>query len=103
MTMGLLMILDILSKNMLLIMKIFMLITRKMKVKVLPEEFPQDGDLEMPVLLGYTGTSDELLQKYIAESGEYWGGRTFPSTIVGSTVGTHAGPGAVAVAFFIKE
>lgn len=61
------------------------------------------ADLEMPVLLGYTGTSDELLQKYIAESGEYWGGRTFPSTIVGSTVGTHAGPGAVAVAFFIKE
>ena len=49
------------------------------------------------------GGSDELLRKYIAESGEYWGGRTFPSTIVGSTVGTHAGPGAVAVAFFIKE
>lgn len=59
-------------------------------------------DLDLPVLLGYTGTSDELLRKYIAESGEYWGGRTFPSTIVGSTVGTHAGPGAVAVAFFTK-
>ena len=60
-------------------------------------------DFSMPVLLGYTGQSDELLQKYIAESKEFWGGKAFPSTIVGSTVGTHAGPGAVAVAFFTKE
>ena len=60
-------------------------------------------DFSMPVLLGYTGQSDELLRKYIAESEAYWGGKTFPSTIVGSTVGTHAGPGAVAAAFFINE
>ncbi|MBQ7801077.1 MAG: DegV family protein [Oscillospiraceae bacterium] len=60
-------------------------------------------DFSMPVLLGYTGTTDELLRKYIAESAEYWGGRTFPSTIVGSTVGTHAGPNAVAVAFYVQE
>lgn len=60
-------------------------------------------DFSMPVVLGYTGTSDELLRKYIAESGEFWGGRSFPATIVGSTVGTHAGPGAVAAAFFVEE
>lgn len=60
-------------------------------------------DFSMPVVLGYTGTSDELLSKYIAESESYWEGRTFQSTIVGSTVGTHAGPGAVAVAFFVNE
>lgn len=60
------------------------------------------ADLSMPVVFGYTGTSDELLRKYIAESKDYWEGRTFTSTIVGSTVGTHAGPGAVAVAFFTK-
>lgn len=60
-------------------------------------------DFSMPVVLGYTGTSDELLGKYIAESESYWEGRTFQSTIVGSTVGTHAGPGAVAVAFFVNE
>lgn len=60
-------------------------------------------DFSMPVVLGYTGTSDELLRKYIAESGEFWGGRSFPATIVGSAVGTHAGPGAVAAAFFVEE
>ena len=60
-------------------------------------------DFSMPVVLGYTGTSDELLRKYIAESEEFWGGRSFPATIVGSTVGTHAGPGAVAAAFFVEE
>lgn len=61
------------------------------------------ADLDMPIVFGYTGTSDELLGKYIAETGEYWGGRSFASTIVGSTVGTHAGPGAVAIGFFAKE
>ena len=60
-------------------------------------------DFDLPVVLGYTGTSDELLRKYIAESGEFWGGKSFPTTIVGSTVGTHAGPGAGAAAFFVKE
>ena len=59
-------------------------------------------DFSKPVMLGYTGCSDELLQKYIAESVDYWGGRTFPSTVVGSTVGVHAGPGAVAAAFFVE-
>ena len=59
-------------------------------------------DLSMPIVLGYTGTSDELLQKYIAQSGDFWGGNDFPTTIVGSTVGTHAGPGAVAAAFFVQ-
>lgn len=59
-------------------------------------------DFSKPVLLGYTGQSDELLKKYIAESDPFWGGRSFPCTVVGSTVGTHAGPGAVAVAFFAK-
>ena len=61
------------------------------------------ADRSMPILLGYTGRSDELLRKYIAESEAYWNGETFPGTIVGSTVGTHAGPGAVAAAFFINE
>lgn len=71
---------------------------------VMDKEIDKMGgaDLSMPVVLGYTGTSDALLRKYIAESKEYWEGRTFTSTIVGSTVGTHAGPGAVAVAFFTK-
>ena len=62
-------------------------------------------DFDKPVLLGYTGLSDVLLQKYIADSAFLWEGHTdkLNTTIVGSTVGPHAGPGAVAAAFFSKE
>ena len=61
-------------------------------------------DFDMPVLLGYTGMSDALLQKYIGDSAALWQGHLdqLSTTVVGSVVGTHAGPGAVAVAFFAK-
>ena len=59
-------------------------------------------NFDMPLLLGYTGLNDALLQKYISDSEALWQGhaQTLHSTLVGSVVGTHAGPGAVAVAFF---
>lgn len=59
-------------------------------------------DFSKPLLLGYTGLSDALLQKYIEDSSHLWEGHTskLRTTVVGSVVGTHAGPGAVAVAFF---
>ena len=57
-------------------------------------------DWDKPCMLGYTGVSDELLQKYRAQS-DIWTGDVFGSTVSG-VVGTHAGPGAVAVAFFSK-
>lgn len=62
-------------------------------------------DFSRPVMLGYTGLSDELLQRYIADSAPLWQGKAdqLPVSIVGSVVGTHAGPGAVAVAFFGAE
>lgn len=62
-------------------------------------------DYSKPVLLGYTGLNDSLLQKYIADSAPLWEGHldVLPQTVVGSVVGTHAGPGAVAVAFFSGE
>ena len=62
-------------------------------------------DFAKPVMLGYTGLSDALLQKYIQDSAALWEGHreTLPVSIVGSVVGTHAGPGAVAVAFFAAE
>ncbi len=61
-------------------------------------------DFSKPVLLGYTGMSDLLLRKYIQDSAFLWQEykSNLPVTIVGSVVGTHAGPGAVAVAFFSK-
>ena len=59
-------------------------------------------DFTKPLMLGYTGLSDHLLQKYIEDSAALWQEhtKTLPVTVVGSVVGTHAGPGAVAVAFF---
>lgn len=64
-----------------------------------------DVDFDMPVLLGYTGLSDALLQKYIKDSEALWAhSKTqLNTTIIGSVIGTHAGPGAVAVAFFAKR
>lgn len=62
-------------------------------------------DFHMPVLLGYTGLSDALLKKYIQDSASLWEGHleTLRYEVVGSVVGTHAGPGAVAVAFFAAD
>ena len=62
-------------------------------------------DFKKPVLLGYTGLSDSLLKKYVQDSAALWEGHmeNLPYEVVGSVVGTHAGPGAVAVAFFAAE
>ncbi len=59
-------------------------------------------DFDMPLLLGYTGLSDVLLQKYKVDSAILWQDRRsdLPQALIGSVVGTHVGPGAVAVAFF---
>lgn len=62
-------------------------------------------DFDKPLLLGYTGLSDALLCKYIDDSKALWeaGANALRTTIIGSVIGTHAGPGAIAVAFFSKE
>lgn len=59
-------------------------------------------DFSMPYLLGYTGLSDALLTKYAADHAELWRAHTeeLPVTAIGSVIGTHGGPGAIAVAFF---
>lgn len=61
-------------------------------------------DFTKPILLGYTGTGDELLQKYIADSADLWAPvpTPLPCTAIGSVIGTHAGPGAYAAAFIKK-
>ena len=61
-------------------------------------------DFSMPVMLGYSGLSDKLLRKYVKDSRSVWEGNIaeddIPTLMVGATIGTHVGPGAVAVAFF---
>lgn len=61
-----------------------------------------DIDFSKPVMVGYTGTSDALLQKYLVESAEFFADNAYDSSIVSAVVGTHAGPNAVAIAFFSK-
>lgn len=73
---------------------------------LLVQEIEKAGgvDFTRPVLLGYTGISDALLLKYIRDSRHLWeqGLGEVRYTTVGSVIGTHAGPGAIAAAFFKK-
>ena len=63
------------------------------------------ADPAMPAMLGYTGLEDTLLQKFLQDSEDCLRNREgdLPAAVVGSVVGTHVGPGAVAVAFFTAE
>lgn len=74
---------------------------------LLVQEIARAGgvDFTMPLMLGYTGLNDALLQKYIQDSAALWEGcrEELPISLVSSVVGTHVGPGAVAVAFFAPE
>ena len=76
----------------------------RMGNNLLVEEIQKAGgvDFSKPVLLGYTGISDALLLKYIEDSRSLWEGNLpqMRYEAIGSVIGTHAGPGAVAVAFF---
>ena len=67
-------------------------------------------DFDRPFCFGYTGFSDETLQKYIRDSARLYEGKTdlidtnsFRIAKVGATIGTYAGPGAIAVAFFSRK
>lgn len=76
----------------------------KMGSNLLIQEIDKAGgiDFDKPVLLGYSGISDALLKKYIEDSRHIWEGQLIEPryTSLGSVIGTHAGPGAVVVAFF---
>ena len=78
----------------------------KMGNNLLVEEIEKSGgvDFEKPVMLGYSGLSDALLLKYIEDSKYLWeqGLENIRYTAIGSVIGTHAGPGAIAAAFFKK-
>ena len=74
---------------------------------LLVQEIEKTGgvDFGRPYLLGWAGLDDSLLQKYIADSAALWTGHVdeLPLGPVGGTIGTHVGPGAIAVAFFQKR
>lgn len=62
-------------------------------------------DFSKPVLFGYSGLSDILLLKYIEDSKHLWEGKLSEIRYdsIGSVIGTHVGPGAIAAAFFKQK
>ncbi|MBQ9729074.1 MAG: DegV family protein [Clostridia bacterium] len=61
-------------------------------------------DFDMPYGVVWSGFSDATLKKYVQDSAAIWQADTdeVPAYIIGGTIGTHIGPGAVGVAFFEK-
>lgn len=59
-------------------------------------------DFSMPYTLGYSGFDDTPLRKYLSDSEALYKGHAqdIPVCCIGGTIGTHAGPGAIGVAFF---
>lgn len=61
-------------------------------------------DFDMPFGVVWSGLDNSMLNKYIEDSGHLWKGfaKQVPAYMIGSTIGTHVGPGAIGVAFFEK-
>lgn len=62
-------------------------------------------DFSKPLSLAYSGNSSALLEKYIESSKPLYEGHEEALKIysIGCAIGTHVGPGAVAVSFFKKD
>lgn len=78
----------------------------KMGNNKLREKIKEYGgiDYSNPYAVAYSGLSDSLLRKYVEDSSDICpNGEKLEFTLIGSTIGTHVGPGAIAVAFFAKE
>lgn len=65
----------------------------------------ENVDLNKPYILAYSGLSDMLLRKYMEDySGSYKDKvHDVPIGSIGCAIGTHAGPGAIGVAFFVEQ
>ena len=61
-------------------------------------------DFDMPFAVIYSGLDKSMLHKYVEDSAHLWKDYTekVPEYMIGCTIGTHVGPGAVGVAFFQK-
>lgn len=62
-------------------------------------------DLSLPYEVAYSGLTDVLLKKYLEDNKDLYEGdiEKLPLRTIGSTIGTHVGPGAIALAFFKKN
>ena len=57
-------------------------------------------DFSKPMCAAYSGNEDDNLKTFLAESSEMLCGTEAPIATVGCVIGTHVGPGAVALAYF---
>lgn len=75
---------------------------------LLKEKIEEAGgiDYSFPYCFGYTA-NPETMEKFIEQANYVWEGHDDPSTIervsVGSAIGTHVGPGALAIAFIAPK
>lgn len=60
-------------------------------------------DFSMPMGVGYTGNDPHVIDPYLEAPNSVWAGHDVPIYKVGSTVGTHTGPGLFITAFFQKS
>ena len=74
----------------------------------LTELIQQEGKIDMskPIFLAYSGLNDILLQKYIEDFSylyeDYSKKEDLPIMSIGCAIGSHIGPGAIGVAFFVE-
>lgn len=59
-------------------------------------------NFDMPYGLLYSGNDDANINKFSAECAYLFEGRTPDRNSLGCTIGTHVGPGAVGIAYFVK-
>ncbi len=59
-------------------------------------------DFKLPYGVMWSGLDDSMLKRYVDDNRDLWSGETdsLPAYMIGSTIGTHIGPGAIGVAFF---
>ena len=60
-------------------------------------------DYSMPYAVGYTGNNAEVVEPFLNAANSAWYGQSVPAFQVGSTVGSHTGPGLFLAAFFQKS
>lgn len=59
-------------------------------------------DLSMPCGYAYSGSDDTNINEFIEMNKDLYGDLEVPTSYVGATVGTYAGSGAIATAYFVK-
>lgn len=62
-------------------------------------------DFSLPISVGYSGQSKELLEKYLESNKEIYQNEIpeMPIYQIGAAIGTHCGPGTIVLSFFRKE